>query len=77
MKRNPNTRNIFTAEGRLNRRIDKYNKTLALINKMDEILKRFEAKVDNNMGIPIDEINENIIINFSFKSFKNFIHFIN
>ena len=26
-KRNPHTRNIFTAEGRLNRRIDKYNKT--------------------------------------------------
>lgn len=62
-KRNPHTRNIFTAEGRLNRCIDKYNKTLGLINKMEEILKRIENKIDNNigMGIPIDEINDEIV----------------
>ena len=60
MRRNPHTRNIFTAEGRLNRRIDKYNKTVGLINKLDEILEHIVNKVDNNMGIPIDKINEKI-----------------
>ena len=56
MKRNPNTRNIFTAEGRFNRCIDRYNKNMALLRKMREALDRLNDKYSDN--ISIDEINK-------------------
>ena len=59
MKQNPNTRNIFTKQGRLNRLIDKHNKTLQLIDKMKKILNRLDEKYDS-MEIPLDEINEEV-----------------
>lgn len=58
MKHNPNTRNIFTTEGRLNRRIDKHNKRIALIKKMDEAIKQLEEKINSMEPISIDEINK-------------------
>ena len=59
MKENPNTRNIFTKQGRLNRLVDKHNKTVQLINKMNKILDSLDKKW-NSMEIPLNEINEEV-----------------